>query len=283
MKLIDWHTHNGASRCVKNPYSLEEGIKSARYQGLFSFGVTNHVHFNSPIQDFIPELRQNVDTINQSIIKNEKHKYRTGEVPILMGVELDVDSPEGICVLNPETIKLIDYVIAGPHNQPTAFLKMQDISEEEEADYFSNLKAVLTSAMKKVPLNIWVHPFLQEIENFVDKYWKQYMESILLECLPIIANKGIAIEITGEFHNKFLGPDDWDTSMDGIPKYKRMITMLTSIYKHAIQFPEIKFTFGSDAHAVDRVGDIASQRLFAKILGVPNNRIVDSISYFKQT
>jgi histidinol phosphatase-like PHP family hydrolase len=281
-KLIDFHTHNGESRCVKQPYSLEAGWDSAQKQGIYSFGVTNHVHYNSPLQDFLPDLRLKVDKINQSIMKKRTGIYNKNEVPILLGVELDVDSPEGICTLKPETFKIIDYVIGGPHNQPTAFLKMPDISEEEEADYFDNLKQVLTSAMKKVPLNIWVHPFLQEIENFVDKFWKKYMESILLECLPIIANKGIAIEITGEFHNKSLGLDDWDMMMEGIPKYKRMLDMLTSIYKHALQFPEIRFSFGSDAHSVESVGDIANQRVFAKILGIPNNRIVDSISYFKR-
>jgi histidinol phosphatase-like PHP family hydrolase len=257
----DYHSHNGYSRCVHNPYSIEKSWEQAQKTKIEKLGITNHVHFNSPIQDFLPKMKLEVESIQSS--------------NLLLGVELDVDSPQGKNVLHPDTYKIIDYVVAGPHNQATGFLKMPDIEEEEIDGYFENLREVLTNSLKKVDMQIWVHPFLQEFHEFGDLYWKKYLKPMLNDCLPICANKGIAIEISAAFHRENKVPEfqtHW-TTWDAY--YPTLKSMLKEIYQTALTYPEIPFSFGSDAHNINEVGDIEIPIQLASELEIPVSRIIN--------
>lgn len=256
----DYHVHNGYSRCVKNPYSINESWQRALSKEIEKLGITNHVHFNSPIQDFLPNIKSEIDSTNNP--------------NFLLGVELDIDSPHGKNVLSSDTYGVIDYVVAGPHNQATGFLKMVDIEEDEIDGYFDNLRDVLVNSLKNVNMQIWVHPFLQEFHEFGDLYWKKFLKPILNDCLPICANKGIAIEISAAFHRENQVPEfqshwsTWDTY------YPVLNSMLKEIYQTALAYPDIPFSFGSDAHQINEIGDINIPIQIAYELDIPISRII---------
>nr|MDO8119618.1 hypothetical protein [Candidatus Sigynarchaeota archaeon] len=158
MHFFDHHTHNGFSRCVKEPYTIDQAIARGLERGTIdSIGITNHVHFNSPDQAHLKESRVHVDDFNA------KH-CRKGSVFALLGVEVDIDHPSGRFVLSPQTVDLVDYIIGGPHNQPHRSLAFPDIEAEEIDEYFDTLASILVKGLGKNPIDIWVHPFLQEIE-----------------------------------------------------------------------------------------------------------------------
>lgn len=232
----------------------------AKSHGIDRWGVTNHVHFNSPIQDFFQALKAEIDVVDT---KN-----------IYLGVELDIDSEDGHCVLKPETIKMVDYIIAAPHNQALGFLTMPDTDEDGVREYFLALKNTLANSFKNIPIRIWAHPFLQEVENFGAKYWKTYLLPMLNDLLPICANKGIALEINASYFSKTSDPNNEMPALDGVPYHIQVQRVLKELYQTALTHPDLQFSYGSDAHSVEQVGNIASLIEFAKAVGIPDSRFV---------
>ncbi len=184
--MYDYHTHNGYTACVDKVWSVEEGWRISKSFGVQKLGIANHVHFKDPIQDFLPRVKDEIDNF--------------GEKNIVFGVELDIESPEGINVLSRENMELLDYIIAGPHHQPIAILESKDVSEAQEKEYFHNLRKTLLTSFKNIPVDIWPHPFLHEVEKFKDKYWCSYLLDIYTEVLELCANRGIALEISSYWH-----------------------------------------------------------------------------------
>jgi histidinol phosphatase-like PHP family hydrolase len=258
--LIDYHSHTGHSRCVKHPYSVKDGFKMAKSRGIDRWGVTNHVHFNSPIQDFFQDLKAEINAVDP---KN-----------IYLGLELDIDSEDGHCVLKPETIKLVDYIIAAPHNQAIGFLTMPDTDEDGVREYFIALKKTLINSFKKIPIGIWAHPFLQEVENFGAKYWKPYLRPMLNDLLPICASKGIAVEINESYFSKTSNVDKHEEIIDGMHYTEQVTSVLQDLYTMVKGHSDVKLSYGSDAHSVEDAGNIGDLIKFAKKLGIPDSRFV---------
>ncbi len=268
MKFFDHHTHNGFSRCVKEPYTIDQAIASGLARGtITSLGVTNHVHFNSPDQAHLRSSRVHVDDFNA------RHDCKDG-IFALLGVEVDIDHPSGRFVLSKESVDLVDYIIGGPHNQPHRSLAFPDIEDEEIDEYFNSLASILVNGLGRNPIDIWVHPFLQEIEIGGD-YFEDKVFSILPDVLQVLKDKGIAMEINTTFHRDKLDTVKiWRPGDSGDP-WLRVISMITKVYKKALEYGSIKFSFGSDAHHVDNVGDIGSGLVVARFLGIPKARILD--------
>ncbi len=216
------------------------------------------MHFNSPDQSHLAISRGEIDEINV------KHS----EPFILLGAEVDVDHQSGRFTLTKQSLGILDYVIAGPHNQSHKSLAMDDMGTEEFDEYFEALKAVIIKSV-----DIWVHSFLQEIEIGRD-YFVEYQFPIFEKVLPVLKDKGIAMEISSTFQrNKNdlveifkLGP-----RVEGWIKVARMTAR---IYNKALNFGSIKFSFASDAHELENVGDIGTPITIARWLGILGSRIV---------
>jgi histidinol phosphatase-like PHP family hydrolase len=50
--------------------------------------------------------------------------------------------------------------------------------------------------------------------------------------------------------------------------------MTSKVYKAALDFGGITFSFASDAHALENVGDIGAPVAIARWLGIPGSRVV---------
>ncbi|MBD3352294.1 MAG: hypothetical protein GF364_12475 [Candidatus Lokiarchaeota archaeon] len=260
MKKFDYHTHNGYSRCVKAPWKIIAGWKVAKSKGIEKLGVTNHVHFNHPEQHYLTHLRKEIQEINED--------------GLLLGVELDIDSPDGQNVLKKETYAIIDYVIAAPHNQPTDFLNNFDFDKEDEEAYFSDLKKILTMAMKQIQFDIWAHPFLQELNKLDLRYWDIYLEDIFMDCLEICVNRGIAIEITAQWHKEYSRPKK-NTWYPEMTISKELYEIINKMYKIAADNKDIKFSLASDSHSLQHIGDISVPLFYVEKLHISDDRILE--------
>ncbi len=264
MKYFDHHVHTGHSRCVKVPYTLDAAVDRALARGFIEgFGSTNHVHFNSPEQSHLALTRAAIDEINAKL----------GRTFILLGAEVDVDHPTGRFTITKQSLDILDYIIAGPHNQPHRSLAMDGMGKEEFDEYFEALEAIIVNSLSKNPVDVWVHPFLQEIE-ISGEYFANYLFPILDKVLPVLKEKGIAMEISSTF------PRDKNDSVEvfgpgpRVEGWLQVARMTSKIYKAALDFGGIKFSFASDAHAVENVGDIGAPIAIARWLGIPGGRIV---------
>lgn len=264
MKFFDHHVHTGYSRCVKAPYALDAAVDRALSRGFIEgFGSTNHVHFNSPDQSHLAITRSHVDEINA----------RRGEPYILLGAEVDVDHPTGRFTITKQSLGVLDYIIAGPHNQPHKSLSMEGMGDEEFHEYFEALEAILVNSLSRNPIDVWVHPFLQEIE-IGGEYFSDYLFPILENVLPVLKEKGIAMEISATY------PRDKNDSVEifrpgpRVEGWLQVARMTSRLYKAALDHGGIKFSFASDAHGLENVGDIGAPIAVARWLGIPGNRIM---------
>ena len=113
---------------------------------------------------------------------------------------------------------------------------MGDISNEEIADYFADLKLRLINSMKQIPFQIWPHPFLQEFETTGDRFWLEFIQPIFQDILPIIADKGIAMEFNTDLLHKMFekGVDEGNGKSQELD-YTRMMPILCGIYRGRVR------------------------------------------------
>ncbi|MFX0098044.1 MAG: hypothetical protein ACFFCS_00575 [Candidatus Hodarchaeota archaeon] len=276
-RYFDHHCHNGHSRCVKVPYSIEDGLNRALDRGFVEgIGITNHCHMNSPEQEHLKQSREEIDKINQER-RDEK---------VLLGVELDIDHPSGKFVLKKESLELVDYVLAGPHNMPHKSLAFPDMEREDFDEYFGVLHDILVNSLDRNPINIIPHPFLQEIE-IGGVFFEKEIFNILPDVLSILAEKGIAMEISSTFHRDKQGTVEIFALGNKDDSWIQIIKMTSKIYQEALRYADIMFSFGSDAHGLENAGDIFTPILISRVLKIPGKRIMhlkDFVdSYNKQT
>lgn len=271
MHLHDLHTHNGYYRTVKVPWSVERGWRVARARQLVYLGLSNKVAFNHPAPAFLPELRGLVDAFQETA---------PGPPRVLVGVEVDIGARDGRLPLTPEDLAPADYVIAAPHNQPVRSLAWPDLTPDEHAEYFDALRDVLYEPLKRHPVDVWGHPFLQEVEHYGEQFW-EYLAPILRELLPLCEDQGIALEINSTCFRKHHVPDT--ARWPSLPAYLTEITRaFARVFRVATEESRVRFVLGSDAHHVDQVGDVGFPHLLARALGIPDDRFVDPATFLER-
>jgi histidinol phosphatase-like PHP family hydrolase len=254
---IDYHTHNGFYRGSNEVWTIKQGWHVAKLNNISILGISPKLE--SKEQEFISFLRRE---LNQ--LKNPN---------ILLGLEVDCRDPNGTLFLKKENYKLLDYVMAGPHNQPTQSLTLPDLEEADYREYFDELRNILMNSLGKNKVDIWVHPFLQELELFGDKFWT-YLEPIYLELLDLCQEKDITIEINANYFRKKTPPQETQSNWKSAQAYfMEKIFILRSMFMTAFKEYDITFSFGSDSHQLENVGNIEECIAFSDEIGIPDNRI----------
>lgn len=249
VKLYDYHTHNGYSGCAsKAPYSVADGWKIIQQRGVTKWGISNHYPTRSIYGDYFPALRAEIDAMHND--------------NILLGVELELNSDEGKCVLNPKQLDLLDYIIGSVHNLPHSFLTLPDIDEEEIADFFGSFRNMLVNGFKNIPVRIWGHPFMNEFGEWGDTYWKAHLLPIYEECLDIIARRHIAIDLNPSYEGK-------------CKKFPAVKQVLDEMFALAVDQPDVYFVTSSDAHGLVNLGDLAIPLKYIEKFQIPNSRILE--------
>ena len=106
------------------------------------------------------------------------------------------------------------------------------------------------------------------------EFFEKEIFNILPEELSILAEKGIAMEISSTFHR-----DKQDTVEIFAPGNKedgwiQILKMTSKVYKEALENDKIMFSFGSDAHVLENAGDIFTPIMISRALKIPGKRIM---------
>jgi histidinol phosphatase-like PHP family hydrolase len=249
MKYYDYHTHNGFSGCAsKHPYTITEGWDIIQKRGITKWGISNHYPTQKIYGDYIPDLRAEIDAMEQE--------------NILLGVELELNSEEGKSALSPNQQDQLDYIIGSVHNLPHDFLTLPDVTEEEIDEFFQSFRKMLINGFEKIPVRIWGHPFMNEFECFGDLYWKKYLRPIFQDCLEILANRKIAIDINPSYTAK-------------CKKFPGVNKVLDDLFTMAMVTPDVYFVTSSDAHNLMNLGDLTIPLSFVKKYCIPEKRILE--------
>lgn len=258
---VDYHTHDGFYRGSGEIWTIKQGWQVAKNQKISILGISPKLE--SKEQEFI------------SYLKSEKEQFKDLKNPdILLGVEVDCRDPSGSLFLKQENLKFLDYIMVGPHNLPTHSLSISDLDESDYQEYFDELRTILMNSLSKNLVHIWVHPFLQEVDLYAGRFWK-FLEPIYLEVLDLCQKKNIALEINANYFRTKKPTQEYAfywKSAEGY--YSDKISILKTMFTTAKQEYDVKFSFGSDSHHLEKVGDIEECIQFADSIGILDNRIL---------
>ncbi len=260
-EIWDYHAHNGYYRGSGEIWPPEVGLKRANIQGLAGLGIANKVEFNHPNHSWIPVARKTIDCV--------------GTAKLLLGIELDIGHPSGKTVLDGNYLQYLDYIIAGPHNQPVQTLTWEDLEDEDLQEYFDSYRNILLHSLEnpKNPIDIWAHPFLQEIEYTGAKY-EQWLLPIFENVLEVCAQMNIALEINENFFRKQFPPKMSTLWWKNNAMYfQEKYLFLRRLFKKALRETNLEFCFASDSHDLDQAGNVKNCVKFAKEIGIPEKRL----------
>ncbi|MHA1340991.1 MAG: PHP domain-containing protein [Promethearchaeota archaeon] len=274
---LDYHTHNGFYRGSGEIWFIKEGIEVAKSRNIKLLGISPKLE--SKKQDFIKKLYLEKKNLIDKNTKNcENNCDDVQDISIFTGIELDISDPNGKILLMKENHRFLDFVMAAPHQMPDRSLAWEDLDKEDIDEYFGLLKDILinTFSKNKGIINIWAHPFLQEIQIAADIY-RPYILDILKEVIEVCKNNNIAIEINENYFRKQTPSLDskkrWKEFADQNTYFARKIRILEEIFSYALK-NSIKFTFGSDTHHLKQVGAINNCVEFAKKIGIKNENLL---------
>lgn len=260
MKYADYHTHSGFYRGSGEIWTPEAGWEQIQKKGRSQLGICNKVEFNHPAHDFIPILSKKITDLQNP--------------EIFMGVELDLGHPSGQIVLDSNYLRYLDYIIAGPHNQPVETLAWPDLDEEAKCEYFQSYRDILVNSFKKGQISIWAHPFLQEIENTGSRFSAELFP-IFQEMITLCDEKGIAIEINENFFRTKQPSRKYMQFWRTIDTYwADKYQLLERLYSYALTESRVFFSLGSDTHKLNAVGDIEESITFLQKIQIPHSRLL---------
>ncbi len=155
MRLIaDYHTHTTYSHGIGN---IEDNVKVAISKGLDIIGISDHSYGHMTYgvkKEKIQEMRQEIDNLNK--------KYK-GQIQILLGLECNVLDDKGTLDIDDETLKYVDYILAGYHfgSKPTSFRSLLHhldnffFNSKHSMQYNTN---AIVNAMKNYNIFAITHP-----------------------------------------------------------------------------------------------------------------------------
>lgn len=222
---FDLHIHTFHSPCGRDEMIPEDIIRTAAGKGLTQIGITDHLY---PFTD-----QSMFDDIRSKVEKARRYIKNAPEV--FLGCEAEIMAP-GRTTGSPELAERLDYVmVAFTHFQNKGITEFPETNDLEVIakhylaafEYAVSLEWAFTVA----------HPFLVIPEACSPDVLKLIRESDLTPLLKKARDNDIAMEISARalFH--------WQGSFS------------IMFYKLCKELG-LRFTIGSDAHSLDRVGDI---------------------------
>ena len=236
MKLLaDYHMHTKYSGDCKN--ELEDIIKKAVSLGLKEIAITDHgpAHNGYGItRDHFFKLRNEIDEM----------QVKYPQIKILLGLEANLLGTEGKIDVDEEMRRVIDWVNAGYH-------------------FGSNL-----------PEDFKIHFY-----NVMSKFSKTYREKARKINTQSMVNAIKNNQINMITHPGAKGPIDVDAVAKAAAEAGTLLEINSShghltvdALKVAMKYP-VKFAVCSDAHVIDRIGNVEDALERAYIAGVEPDRL----------
>ena len=236
MKLKgDYHTHSKYSGDCKN--EMEDVVKQAIARGLDEIAITDHgpkhAGYGIKTTDY-PQMHQEIMVL--------RDKYP--QIKILLGLEANLLGTKGDIDLTPEMESLCDWLNCGYH-------------------FGSNLS-------QDLPIHI---------RNFLSKYSKRVYERAKRDNTNAMINAMRKHKIKMMTHPGAKGPIDIDAVARVAAETGTMLEINSSHghltvenIKIAMQY-DVTFVVNSDAHRLERIGEVADGFRRIEVSGLPIDRV----------
>lgn len=253
----DIHIHSFLSACCpdKDNQVPEKIIKKAEQIGLETIGFADHCWANPALRPSSWYEPQNERQIIR--LKNALASIET-DLRVMVGIEAETVAP-GQFGVTPEFAESLDYVLLScSHFHMKDFVQgPTDNQPKTVAEYLVTFfKSAINSG---IPTSI-AHPFLPfGFTEIFDDTIKSISDSTFTELFSQAKENGIGIEITLSYFPHGSGNWSLETPL-----------RFLSLAKDA----GCKFTFGSDAHTLDRLDRISELSYFTENLDLSQENIL---------
>jgi histidinol phosphatase-like PHP family hydrolase len=231
--------------------------------------VTDHVHANG-----------DDEFLSLHVAEREALRDEGCEIPVFIGIEasiVDIDGhfPEMVSGVQPEL------VLAGEHWIPGTRITMDDMAgsaaiiAEMNRDNRAGLESIYAAvagmyghAMARNHIDVLVHPFDTVVR--IGDFDLAIIDLFSEVCDACVAH-GVAVEINNKAVQRYI-----DRSPAVMPVHDDCIdsaAFYRELYSIALD-RGVQFSFASDAHVVQDIGDITSAERFARSLGISTSRIL---------
>lgn len=229
----DWHIHTVFSPCAARDMEFSAIVAKALERGLRGVGFTDH-----PFRRGLAKHHLEID---------EYRKKLYAPIDIFIGAELEVAGP-GRLVIDPEDLPVADYIIAAPSHYNV--LQEEPVENMSDARQWSERLLMDFRNVLGSGADIIAHPFhvyslqynlpagigfppLGDVLKLMDR---ERLRGIMKR----LAEEGVALEISRRAHSD--------------PALRSFLEGVFLEYKEYGG----KFSLGSDAHSLDRVGVLGS-------------------------
>lgn len=240
---IDYHLHTNLSWCGRESNKLAAIIDKLTNLGYESIGISDHLH---------PETDKNIFTR----IKKEAETFTS--IPVLIGCEADVTEVGSTTIDNIETNQF-DYIILAPnhyHLNWVDFPENAKVSYAKTADYL--VQTHLTAA-RCPSADIIGHPFAYSWSRKEDV--DPVLKEITIDQLTYIVETAVGNEIAFE-----VSPASLATS--------RLSCFTAELCRMVCEKGGF-LSLGSDAHQIEKVGDVEKVRIFLSDIGIGAEHILN--------
>lgn len=230
---LDYHIHTVYSGHSTPDMTVRNIVKQAELLGLNSIVVLEHAFYSLMGRACLEQIRKETNSIES-------------EIGVLVGMEIDPDhTQKGKLIFKEFGRDEIDVILVGTHTIPGTdkgwYAKIKLTRKEKEMIYhlwFETMEAVL----KESCVDVIAHPgrLISQngiVENFSEKVMKDF------EYLFKIAKKrNVAVELNESFLKML-------KNEDRLKSYIEVVRLALST--------GLKISIGSDAHSLDKIGEMS--------------------------
>ena len=245
--VCDYHMHSYYSG--ENGHAIgtiREIVGAARSRGFEEILITEHgpghYGFGTRVKRF-PEIRLEIDELNQEF----------SDIDILMGIEANVMGFNGQIDIKAEELKYFDRINVGYHYGviPKDFMFFYSFMV---INPLSKILPFLKNYAIKLNTDALIN-IVKENDIFTITHPGSKAKLDIYRLAQVCAEYDTALEINSSGHGK-LDIDDINIALK----------------------TDVKFTLGSDAHKIARVGDLESSMERVKVCKIPLDRIINKFS-----
>jgi len=233
----DCHLHSYFSPCAKLEMTPENIVKRARELHLDGLCITDHLHHDTPIEQY-DKLREQIQRID------------TSSLEIWIGCEVNIYSPNSWSIRN-EWIEKFDVILASPIHWIDKVEKPVNMEFDTIVEYMCGM---ISGAINCPGVNIISHPFWFPRPEEVDIDMPAVLKKIIDE------KKLVPIFKQAEKQNTAFEINPKTIEEDIYEQAKRF-------YTQAVEYG-VKLSTCSDAHSLEMMDVWAFHEKFADELGV---------------
>jgi len=260
----DLHVHTYLSACCgdKENQIPEKILVVAEELGLDTIGFSDHIWTNPQVEPsgwYLPQDERQIIRLRSDLAS------LSSPVRVLVGCEADTIAP-GKFSITQEFASSLDYVgLSCSHFHMKKLV--QQPKDDSPRSVGEHLMTFFVSAIKSGLATIIVHPFLPlGYKNQYDDIIAALSDAELSDAFSVAAEQNVALEITTAFFPSIEKENGPAVSMWSIETPSRVLSLAKAV--------GCKFSFGSDAHSLERMKQLPELEIFSKHLDLKKEDMV---------